>query len=797
MKFSSKFISASKKYNTYSEHISAPLLRKSFNLNDKPEKAEITICALGFYRLFINGKEITKGFLAPYISNPDHIIYYDNYDIAPLLKQGENVIGIILGNGMQNASGGFVWDFDKDDWRSAPKTALCVEVEYQDGSSFEFEADESFKCSDSPIWFDDLRSGCFYNALKEQNGWCEAGFDDSSWKNSFFCEKPRGEQRLCKADPIVAERRIAPVSVKAGTITNNHFGTREDHCTPEIPESFEGFIYDFGINTTGVFEFKISGAEPGRRIEFFTAEMLDEEGKLDPHTFANFYPKYYGQRDIYICKGGEESFIPSFTYHGYRYCLVTGLKESEATPEALTYIVAHSDLKEKGGFECSDSTLNTLQAMVRNSDLSNFHYFPTDCPHREKNGWTGDASVSCEHILLNLGAEKSYTEWLNNIRKAMREDGALPGIVPTGKWGYHWGNGPMWDSVLTTLPYYMYKFTGDISVLEENADAILRYVNYLSNRRDEKGLIAIGLGDWLHVNRYSDKSKCPLIVTDSIVSMLICKRAAFIFDQLGKTAQRDFANTIYEQFRTAIRKNLVSFTKMSVLSNSQTSLSLAIYCGVFDEAEIPFAVKRLVEVIHDCDDKLDCGFIGGRCMFRVLSKYGYSSLAYKIVARPEFPSYRWWIDQGATALWEDFYPEKRNSLNHHFWGDISSWFIQDIAGIHLNPDCDDVTKVDIIPSFIDELSYAKAWHEAPNGKISVNWSRNEDGTVDIKIDIPESSHGTLYLPDGWITHDCQHPFDGVDFIKLEKSNTVKVITKADYKASKAGKVPCDIFKAKR
>ncbi|MBQ7596071.1 MAG: family 78 glycoside hydrolase catalytic domain [Clostridia bacterium] len=792
MKFSEQFISATKKYTTFFEHIPAPLLRKEFDVKNELQSACITICGLGFYKLYINGKDITKGLLAPYISNPDHIVYYDCYDIAPLLKKGRNAIGIMLGNGMLNCPGGIVWDFDKEPWRSAPKTALCVELEYKNGETAEFESDESFKCSESPIWFDDLRCGVFYNALKEQKGWSEPGFDDSGWKNAFFCEKPRGEARLCEADPITAQKRIAPVSIKKGAIKPYIPGRKHDWTSLEMPATLEGHIFDFGVNSAGVFEFKVSGAKPGTRVEFFTAEMLDDDGDINNTTFSDFYPVYYAQRDIYICKGGEESFIPDFTYHGYRYCLVTGLDNSQVSEDTLTYIAANSSFDEVGGFECSDDVLNALQNAARISDLANFWYFPTDCPHREKNGWTGDASVSAEHMLLNLTVEKSYLEWLRNIRKAMREDGSLPGVVPTGSWGYKWGNGPAWDSVLTFLPFFTYKYRGDKKIIEENADAFLRYVNHLANSRDSDGLIAIGLGDWLHPNRGAGDPKCPLIVTDSIISMAICERAAFMLGEIGKTAQRDFAQRIADELRASIRKHLVSFNKMTVLSDTQTALALAIHFGVFESSEIPLAVNRLVEIIHSSHDLLDGGYLSGRYLFHVLSDNSYASLAYKMIKGPDFPSYGWMLNQGATSMWESFYTDHKDSLNHHFWGDVSAWFIKAIAGIDYNPDCSDTHRVDIRPNFIEGLNSAQAFHICPHGKITSSWKVDGDNAV-IEIAIPENCRGRLYLPDGWKTDASEYPRDGVDYFNLKSLNNIKLIRTEMYNKNQYESNNIDFF----
>lgn len=766
MKFSSKFISATRKYNTYFEHVSAPLLRKTFEIEKDIDSAQITICGLGFYKLYINGKDITKGMLAPYISNPDHIMYYDNYNIAPLLKKGKNVVGIVLGNGMLNCPGGAVWEFEKARWRSAPKVALTVEMKFLDGTECEFEADESFKVSESPIWFDDLRSGCFYNALKEQDGWNSSDFDDSSWGNAFYCEIPRGEMRLCEADPIVASGRIEPEAITKGKLVD-YEPERKLHWTSiEIPETTEGHIFDFGVNTAGVYEFKISGAKPGTRVEFFTAETLDKNGDLDTYNFAKFFPKYYGQRCIYICKGGEESFIPDFTYMGFRYVLVAGLEDAQVSKETLTCIVAHTRLEEMGGFRCSDETANTIEKMAFVANYANFFYFPTDCPHREKNGWTGDAALSAEQMIINLSVENSYKEWLRNIRKAMRDDGSLPGIVPTGGWGYEWGNGPAWDAVLTFLPYYTYVYRGDKEIIKENATAFLRYLDFICSIRDERGLVAYGLGDWVQPERNAGDPTCPLIVTDSIYCMTICEKIAYMLKEIGMMPQFEMANTLYNELREAIRTHLVDFNTMTVFSDTQTAYAMAVYYGVLEKTEIPFAVKRLAELVHQAGDVFDTGALGGRCVFHVLANGGYADLAYKMISGPAFPSYGYWIEQGYTALCESFHLKGFESLNHHFWGDVSSWYLQQVAGIRVNPHRDDVARIDISPNFIESLTFAEGWHNSVNGKVFVRWDKNGD-TATIKVNIPEGCHGYLTLPSDWMIKSDNRKYNALKFAELK------------------------------
>lgn len=422
--FSGKFICAGYDYTTYTFHVPAPYFRKAFEIDGEVKKSVITLTGLGFYELYVNGQRLTKGILAPYISNPDDLVYYDEYDITECLVPGKNVLGIMLGNGMQNAPGGQIWDFDIAAFRGAPRTAFCVSTEYIDGGIDIFEADSSVKTAPSPVIFDDLRCGCYYDARLEIPGWSEPDFDDSAWKNALPAETPRGEKRLCEAEPIAPVREIKPVLIRKCRL--KEYITRGDvvkEAKKIASDERDGFLYDFGVNSAGTVKLRISG-ERGRQIDLQFGEYFAPDGEPDTSNIC-FYPAGYSQRDIYILKGeGEETFEPVFTYHGFRYCVVLGITEQEATADLLTFVVQNSALREIGSFGCSDGMTNKLQAMTRNSDLSNFYYFPTDCPHREKNGWTGDAALSAEHILMNLDAVNSYREWLRNIRAAQRADGA-------------------------------------------------------------------------------------------------------------------------------------------------------------------------------------------------------------------------------------------------------------------------------------------------------------------------------------------------------------------------------------
>ncbi len=752
---SGKFICATYDYSTYTKAVPSPYFRKTFIADFIPSKCTVTVGCAGFYELYINGQKITKGLLAPYISNPDDIVYYDEYDITGYIAEGRNAIGIQLGNGFQNNIGGQIWDLDDAEFRGAPRVAFALEVTRQDGKTAVIEADTSVKTAPSPVLFDDMRCGVVYDARREITGWSQADFIDDEWENALIAETPRGERRLCTADPILPIRHLSPISVKKCTLAD--FRPRGD--VPKTPNPYAstekvGYLYDFGINTAGVVRLKISG-ERGQHIDLQFGEYINEKGEADISNI-NFYPDGYSQRDVYILKGeGEEIFEPQFTYHGYRYCLVLGLTEAQATENLLTMIVCSSSIKERGGFRCSDPVTTKLQAMTKNSTLSNFYYFPTDCPHREKNGWTGDAAASCVQTMLNFSPERSYAEWLRNIRACQRADGAIPGIVPTAGWGFKWGNGPEWDTVLTKLPYYIYIMRGDKTVLEENADAIFRYVTYLANHRTARGTVELGLGDWLPVTVI----KSPLEFTDSVISMNILDMASYIFGVLNMSHQKKFTDDLYSEIRAAVRKYLVDFNTMTAIGDCQTSQALAIYHNVFEPGEKPAAFKKLLEIIKRTDDHIDCGFIGIQVLFRVLADFGEYDLAYKMLARPDYPSYGNFVTRGLTALPEDFKraDEYPNSLNHHFLGDISAFFIEYIGGIKVNPYREDVHSVNIEPCFIAALDNAAAYHETVDGRVTVKWERTGKD-YKLTVNAPATLNGQIKLPSGFMFKDEQCSF---------------------------------------
>ena len=729
MFYSKKFVSATREYSTLDKNVPAPYLRRNFIFHEVPQKATITVCGLGFYRIFVNGNELTRTHLAPYIVNSHQVLPYDAYDITNELVYGENTIAFMLGNGMQNCLGGFIWDFDSATFRSAPKLAFALEV-VQNGETVTYEADENLLCMPSPMYFDDFRMGVKYDARKEIPDWNLPTCDIFSATPAIKADTPNGEAMLVNCLPIRVTREIKPVSIwKEG----------------------DSYIYDFGENCAGLTRLSISG-KYGQKVIIDHGEWIDD-GKftqrnlLFPGNFRSFDKPKYTQRTEYICHGGSrEEFVPSFTYYGFRYAKVSGITEEQATEDLLTYLVMNSDFTSRGDFSSSCETLNTLYQMTRRATLANFFQIPTDCPHREKNGWTADAALSAEHTLLNFNAEDNYLMWLRTITRAMNHEGALPGIVPTGGWGFAWGNGPAWDSVLIYLPYFMAVMRDDLRGAEEVASSMLRYFQYLRTRMDENGLLAIGLGDWCHPNK---KDMTPLIFTDSVVSYDLARKAEYLYHRLGLDLEESFCKGFADKIYESIRKHLLVDNKsMRFLGNSQTAQAMAIFYGLCEtEEEKKLAFDLLLEYIHEKDDHMYCGVLGGRVIFRVLCDFGYQDLAYKMIVRPDAPSYGYMIERGYTALAEDIFI-KNASFNHHFWGDISALMMEYFVGIRFNPTLNNINEVLIAPVFVSELNYATASHELPGGNISVEWRREGEGIV-LTYSADKALYVTLQTPVGY------------------------------------------------
>ena len=724
MLFSDKFVSATTRFNTIKNPVSAPLFRKNFCLNKLPNKFEVTIAGLGIYELFINGKRVTKGYLSPYRANPTHFIYYDNYDLTDKLNVGENVIGVTLGNGFINSTVP-TWDFDKAPWVSAPKFAISVEAD----NVLLFDATQ-FKCDDSEIIFDDFHRGEHIDANLVKAGWNDIGFCDDNFKPVILVVSPIGEKVLTPIQPILPYSYRKPV---------------------KVIKTENSFIYDFGVDSAGTYNLKIKG-EKGKTIKLQCGEII-LNGHVDDEKIScvSAYKKDYVQCDWLTLSGNLDEFEPRFSYKGMRFIEIFNLTDDEANSLDLTYIEL-STLKEVNGeFYCDNQVINILQEMILRSDRSNFYHFPTDCPQREKNGWTGDAALSAEQFLLNFNCASPLKEWIKNICKAQNEQGTLPGIVPTNDWGFAWGNGPAWDNVLFELPYRIYVYTGDTEIIEYGKPYMMKYLKYMDGNRDERGLLHYGLHDWLPINK-----DIPLEYSDTATCKAICDNAVGCFKAIGYTEGEEYAKRLGEEIKDAFRKHL-AWEGKTVWCESQTAQSMAIHYNIVDKKDIEHSVSRLKDFVFKSSNHMDIGVLGSRTLFRALGDNGFCDLAVKLITQDSYPSYYTHIKVGSTTLLEKWplfddmtldnltrIPEGIASANHHFWGDISAFFYRNLAGIKIN----EPFTVDFKPDFAKTVGYVRAYFKFKTGKFMVEYKRDNDKIL-ATVTVPDGVKANLIKPDGY------------------------------------------------
>jgi alpha-L-rhamnosidase len=495
------------------------------------------------------------------------------------------------------------------------------------------------------------------------------------------------------------------------------------------------FVFDLGQNFAGWAQLRVSGPV-GTRVTMRYGERLGPNGLLERSTIDKFVHNGPFQTDAYILKGqGEEIWEPRFTYHGFRWVEIHGFP-GKPTVDHLRGRVVHTAFTPAGSFTCSNKLFNQIQQLTLWAYRSNFVGFPTDCPQREKNGWTGDAHLAAEQALYNFHNLPAYEKWMSDFQDEMRPSGELPGIVPTSGWGYQWGNGPAWDSAYLLIPWYLYSYTGDTRVLAEHYGHMKRYVDYLT-RRSKNQIVDIGLGDWVPA-----KTETPVAVTSTgyyFVDALILSRVAHLLGQ--ENDARTYAD-LAESIRRSFQKQFIKASGV-VANNSQTALSCALYQGLARPEEKAAILKQLVANVERQGGHLDTGILGAKYLLHALTDNGRVDVAYRIANQTTPPSYGDWIRRGATTLWEDW--RDGESRNHIMFGDISAWFYQDLAGIQLDPEVPAFRRFLVRPRPVGDLQWVKANHDSVYGSIAVSWKR-EGETFSLEVAVPVSTRATVFVP---------------------------------------------------
>jgi len=715
----------------------SPLLRKRFEAPKPVKRATAYVCGLGFYELSINGKRVGDSVLDPAFTRYDKRDLYVTYDVTNLVKQGANAIGVMLGNGWYNCHSRDSWDFDRAPWRNTPRLLFQMRIEYADGSSDLIASDDSWKTTTGPIVFDCIRNGETYDARLERRGWDTAGYSDADWTPALIVDGPGGKLVAQKAHPVKVIETI-----KAVKITEPKPGA---------------FVFDFGCNIAGWGRLTVA-APIGTKVTIRYDERLHPDGTLNQHNAAHIRTGSF-QTDTYITKGvGAETWQPRFVYAGFRYAQVEGYP-GRPTRASLQALVLHTSFEKTGEFECSNDLLNAIQRNTLRSYVSNFLGYPTDCPHREKNGWTGDAQVATETGLYNFGAEPNYARWMydfDDCQKRIGEDavaswigspgssreqeGDLPGIVPSGTWGY--GTGPAWDSAYLLIPWHVYLYRGDADVLKAHYDGMKRYVDFLTSRSQDH-IVDYGLGDWCPPEGGAGGHKTPRALTSTAYYCVDASIVSKVAGMLGKTDDARKYAELADQIKSAFQTRFYNPETATYEGDEQCGMACAIYQGLVPEREKAKVMMALVADIERRDGHLWAGILGAKYVMHALTDNGRADVAYEIATKRDWPSWGYWIDQGATSLWEDW--RGGGSQNHIMFGDIGAWFYQALAGINPDPAKPGFKHIIIHPRPVVDLKWVRAWHKSPYGVIRSSWKR-VGGRFALDIEIPANTTATVYVP---------------------------------------------------
>lgn len=691
--------------------IPSPLFRKPFQVSKPVAWACVHICGLGFHELYLNGGKVGDHIMDPAFTRYDKRALYVTHNVTELLKEGENVLGVMLGHGWYDMHGRGEWDFDRAPWRDTPRLLAQLEIVYTDGSAERVVSDESWRTAPGPIRFDCIRDGEEYDAREEKPGWDAAGYDDSAWAAARAVEGPKGVLRAQMTIPAKVIETIKPVAVT--------------EPQPGV------FVFDMGQNFSGWAQLRVSGPA-GTTVTMHYDERLFPDGLVDRRNKVYMYSGDF-QTDRFTLKGaGSETWEPRFIYQGFQYVQVEGFP-GKPTLDSLRGRVVHIDLPPTGEFACSNELLNKIARNARWSYLSNFIGYPTDCPHREKNGWTGDAHLAAEQALYNFNPAPAYTKWMNDFKDEQPEKGDFPGIVPTSGWGYNIG--PAWDSAYLLIPSYMYLYRGDTRILEEHYAGMKRYVDYLGTRA-ENHIVSYGLGDWVPA-----KTQTPSEITSTgyyYADARLLARAAAL---LGKADEAAQYNALADQIRDAFNAKFYDAEKGTY--GTQTANGCAIYQGLVAEDQRERVVKALEESVLAYGKHFDGGILGSKYVPRALSDNGRAGLVYDMASQTSFPSWGHWLEQGATTLWENWNGE--DSRNHIMFGDIVAWFYSALAGIRPDPENPGFKHIIVEPHLVGDLTWVQSACQTPYGTLSSAWERH-DKQFTLKLRIPVNTHATLYLP---------------------------------------------------
>ena len=713
----------------------AALLRGKFAVRGAVERARAYVTSHGLYELHLNGRRVGDQLFTPGWTSYNKRLQYQAYDVTPLLVPGQNAAGALLGNGWYR--GDLAWGGRRNIYGDRLALLCQIVIVYKDGRTEVVGSDQAWKAATGPILMSEIYHGETYDARLEKPGWDTAAFDDRAWSAVKVADH-RKDLLIAPAGPPVRrmeERKPVKIFKTPGGDT----------------------VADMGQNMVGWVRLSVDGPA-GTTVTLRHAEVLDKDG--------NFYTANLRAAKAtvrYTLKGGGRvAFEPHFTFHGFRYVAVDGYPGT-LTPESLTGIVVHSDMKPAGALETSKPLVNQLQHNIVWGQKGNFLDVPTDCPQRdERLGWTGDAQVFSPTAAFNMDVAGFFTKWLGDVAADQYETGSVPFVIPDvlGTPGKPAGGAAGWADAAVIIPWNLYLAYGDTRVLEAQYASMARWVEYEKTRAGDDYVWDgdFHFGDWLAYAAPAGEARAYPGATTS-TDLIATAYFAHSTDLMQRIAQvlgrRDDAARyadLLAHVKDAFVREYVTRTGR-VGENTQTAYALALQFDLLPEDLRAAAAQRLAADVRT-RKHLTTGFLGTPPLCHVLSRYGYLDEAYMLLDREEYPSWLYPVKQGATTIWErwdglkpdgTFQDVGMNSFNHYAYGAIGDWMYRVMAGIDLDEQAPAYKHVLIHPRPGGGFTSVKARHETMYGRVASEWSI-ADGRFELAVEVPANTRATVTLP---------------------------------------------------
>ena len=716
----------------------APLLRGEFSLDEghgPVVRASLHATAHGIFEAYLNGQPVSDDVLSPGWSSYEWRLRYRSYDVTSLL-QPRSVLGIELGNGWFRGRLG--WSGGSAYYGNDLVALAQLEIEFSDGHVQTVVTDESWTAGPSAVLFNDLYDGQTIDARRYSDTWLGRGFSDKSWTGVHRAEFDFGTLTPYIGPPVQRQEELRPIKIWTSPAGK--------------------MLVDFGQNLVGWVKVHVQGSA-GTTITLRHAEVL-ENGELGTRPLRSAKAT-----DRFILSGGDDVFEPTFTFHGFRYVEVDGWPGGVPS-DALTAVVVHSDMQRISEFECSDELLNQLYRNVVWGTRGNFLDVPTDCPQRdERLGWTGDIAVFAPTAAYLFEVENFLRDWLADLAAEQRAaNGMVSFVVPdvlkyVEKPSYFPPpeSTAIWSDAAVWVPWALWQAYGDLDVLSDQYDSMTAHVRRVESLLSPTGLWDTGFqfGDWLDPTAppddpISSKADNGVVATACLYrDVRILTETA---DLLGRSGDAAYFAELAQRIKTAFNDHYVN-DDGTIISDAETVYALAIVFGLLDEEATQLSGKRLAELVAESGYHIQTGFAGTPYVLDGLTTTGHLDEAYRLLLQRECPSWLYPVTMGATTIWERWdsmlpdgtiNPGQMTSFNHYALGAVADWMHRSIGGIApLEPG---YARVLIAPRPGGDIDWARTSLESRHGKISVSWSCDGDGPIELEVVVPEGVTARVQLP---------------------------------------------------